>query len=407
MSVSQQGIPIMQVGLRQKIVIAVYLLLLTLLASRPYTYSLFDMDMMGYIGNAVAMSGASIRQIHDTAYQAVEAEVPQAAKDHLLGRDKLGPPSQWQSRQDRASNAEHFAEYLPCFAIRPIFNQLIYVLHYGLGMGLVRATIVLAVGSYWMIGVLIFLWIYRYAGVERAALGSLLLMLSPPILELARFNTPDALACLVSLAALYLIFERGRMFWGITLLLISVYVRTDNAVLAVGALAYCSLVSRQLEKTKAAMLALLAAVSVLLINHFAGDYGLRMLYYRSFIAIPLAPGELVAKFGRADYVHAFRTAVSQTMNGSLPFFVFMGVVGICARRQRVGQAIATVTTFYLIVHFLLFPSGQERFWGVFYVGCAMVLMIGAWYREPMLLDDALRTRLRLSVDAERSPRVGR
>jgi hypothetical protein len=375
----------MQTSFRQKAIIAAYVVLLTLLSSRPYLYSLYDMDMMGYIGNAVAISGASVRQIHDTAYRALEAEVPASAKEHLLGQDKAGPVSQWKSRQDRAVNADHFAEYLPCFAIRPIFNELVYLLHFKLGVGLVRATIVISVVSYWLTGMLVFLWLCRYAGVARAAVGALLLMLSPPILDLARFNTPDALACLVSLAALYLIFERDRMFWGLTLLLVSVYVRTDNALLAVAVLAYCSIVSKQLDKTKAAILAAVAVVSVLLITHFAGDYGLRVLYYRSFVAIPLAPGELVPTFGLTDYLRAFRTAASQTLSGSMLFFVLMGMVGICAQRHRTSQAIAAVTTFYLVFHFLLFPSGQERFWGVFYIGCGMVLMIGAWHRKAQVV----------------------
>lgn len=400
----------MQIGFRQKAIVAVYLLFLTLLASRPYLYSLYDMDMMGYIGNAVAISGASVRQIHDISYRAVDAEVPPAAREHLLGRDKAGPISQWESRQDRAVNADHFAEYLPCFAIRPVFNELIYLLHFKLGIGLVHATIVISVLSYWLIGVLVFCWLCRYASVGRSALGSLLLMLSPPILDLARFNTPDALACLVSLAALYLIFERDRMFWGLTVLLLSVYVRTDNALLAVAVLAYCSIISQQLEKAKATALAALAVASVFLINHFAGDYGLRMLYYRSFVAIPLAPGELAPNFGIEDYLRAFRTAVSQTMSGSLPLFLFMGVVGVCAQRQRTSQAIAAVTGSYLIFHFLLFPSGQERFWGVFYVVCALVVMFATWQHAPVASDDARRSRLRPGdgVDyVEPHPRTGR
>ena len=368
----------------QRWIALVYLLLLTLLAGRAFFYPSYDMDMMGYIGNAVAISGASVAQIHDTSYQALAAEVPPASRGPLLGQDTSGPPSQWESRRDRASNAGHFAEYLPCFAIRPIFNELVYLLHYKLGVGLVRATTIISVASFWTMGTLVFIWIRRYAGAGRAAAGSLLLMLSPPILELARFNSPDALACLTGLAALYLIFERERMFWGLTLLLVSIYVRTDNVLLAVPVLAYCSLVTKQLEKTKAAVLMAVAVLSVLLINHFSGDYGLRVLYYRSFIAIPLAPGELVPSFGAADYLRAFRTAVSQTMVGSMPLFVLIGVVGICTRRERTTQAISAVTAFYLVSHFLLFPSGQERFWGIFYIGCAVGLMIAVWHGEPPL-----------------------
>ena len=79
----------------------------------------------------------------------------------------------------------------------------------------------------------------------------------------------------------------------------------------------------------------------------------------------------------------------------------MGVVGICAQRQRTSQAIAAVITFYLIFHFLLFPSGQERFWGVFYIGCAMVLMIGAWHREAQATDNfSVEGGVQLPVEAQ-------
>ena len=342
-----------------------YLLFLSLFAGHAYFYSLYDIDMMGYIGNALAISSASIQQIHDDAYRALAAETPREVQDHLLGRDMAPPISQWKSRQDRATNAYHFAEYLPCFAIRPIFNELVYLLHFKLGVGLVRATIVIPVVSYWCIGVLVFWWLSSYIGYPRAALFSLLLMLSPPILDLARFNTPDALACLLVLAALYLVFERNYLFSGLTLLLVSVYVRTDNVVMAVGVLGYCAFITHQLDRAKAAVLASVAIASVFLINHFAGDYGIRLLYYRSFIEIPLAPGELVAHFGPADYLQAFRKAISLTMNSYFPLFALMGVAGYLGRKTRVSQAIAAVTTFYVAAHFLLFPSGQERFWGPF------------------------------------------
>lgn len=370
------------IGLRHKLIVGAFLLLLTLVSSRAYFYSLYDMDMMGYIGNAIAMSGASVPQIHREAYRALTEEAPDMVKDHLLGRDMAGPPSQWSSRQDRAKNPEHFAEYLPCFAVRPIFNELVYLLHYKVGVGLIRATIVVCVISHWLTGVLVFTWLAGYVGLFRAAVGSFLLMLSPPILILARFNTPDALSCLCSLAALYLIFQRESLFPGLTLLLASIYVRTDNVLLALAVLGYCSMVTRQLEKTKAAILGAVAVASVVLINHFAGDYGLRMLYYRSFVASPLAPGEFVAPFGRADYLRAFRTAISQTINSYFPLFVLMGLVGYLGRRTRVTQALAAVTTCYVFLHFLMFPSGQERFWGPFYLCSAMTMAIAAWRQPP-------------------------
>ena len=110
LSVIEEGVEAMRIGLGKKAIVGVYVLLLTLVSSRPYFYSLYDMDMMGYIANAIAMTGTSAKEIHATAYRAVVLEAPDMVKDHLLGRDMAGPPSQWKSRQDRATNPDHFAE---------------------------------------------------------------------------------------------------------------------------------------------------------------------------------------------------------------------------------------------------------------------------------------------------------
>jgi hypothetical protein len=70
------------------------------------------------------------------------------------------------------------------------------------------------------------------------------------------------------------------------------------------------------------------------------------------------------------------------MNSYFPLFVLMGLVGVFARRHPVSRAILVITTFYVATHFLLFPSGQERFWGPFYIGTAMTMAIAAWDAQP-------------------------
>jgi hypothetical protein len=44
------------------------------------------------------------------------------------------------------------------------------------------------------------------------------------------------------------------------------------------------------------VLSVIAVASVVMINHFAGDYGIRMLYYRNFVGTPSAPAEMVVNF---------------------------------------------------------------------------------------------------------------
>ncbi len=53
-----------------------------------------------------------------------------------------------------------------------------------------------------------------------------------------------------------------------------------------------------------------------------------------------------------------------------------------ARRDRVIRAVTAVIVLYVGTHFLLFPSGQERFWGPFYIVAGMISAIAALHPQP-------------------------
>jgi len=163
---------------------------LTLAAYRAYQYPSYTSDGFLYMANAVAMHGDSIKAIHDTVYLEVSTTIPKPALDHLLGNDPV-ETSQSQSFHARAVDPYRFAEFLPCFAVRPVFNELVYVLHYKVGIGLLRATVLISVAAYWALGWIVFTWISRYVAEPWAALVSALLMLTPPVWDLARWPMPD------------------------------------------------------------------------------------------------------------------------------------------------------------------------------------------------------------------------
>lgn len=103
---------------------------------------------------------------------------------------------------------------------------------------------------------------------------------------------------------------------GMALLLASIYFRTDFVVLAGPVILACWL-QKRLDLWKAAVLSLIAVASVLCINYFAGDYGIKMLYYRNFVGVPIAPGEMTVQFSFRDYVAAFRSGITLAANSFL------------------------------------------------------------------------------------------
>jgi len=340
----------------------VYVLILSGAAIHLYRTPIYSMDSIQYMGNALLMEERDPVRIHQRVYDDVRRSVPRAEREGLLGHVEGTTPDYAESRRTRAANPYRYAEFLPLFAIRPLYNQTLWLVS-KTGMGLVRSGVVISVGSYFVLGILVFVWLTKYIRPWFALAVSTLLFASPPLMGLGRETTADALATLVAFAALYLIFEKHRVVAGMTLLLASIYFRTDFVVLAGPVILACWW-ERRIDLWKAAVLAAVAVASVVCINYFAGDYGIKMLYYRNFVGVPIAPGELTVQFSFRDYAAAFRTGVTLAANSFFLPFLLLGTIGMVSRRMRVLFAVALA---YVALHFLVLPNWQERWVGVFYL----------------------------------------
>jgi hypothetical protein len=347
-------------------IFVLYILMLSAVAMRIYRTPTYSMDSIQYMGNALLMEERDPVRIHARVYGEVRRFVPKAWSDALLGHEIGAPEGQNKSRQVRAADPYKFAEFLPLFAIRPLYNQTLWLVS-KTGLGLVRAGIVLSVVPYFLLGVLTFVWLGKYMSPGLTLGFSILLMISPPLMSLGRDTTADALATLVAFGALYLIFEKRQLFPGMILLLASIYFRTDFVVLAGPVILVC-LLERRIDLWKAVVLAAVAVASVLCINHFAGDYGMGMLYYRNFSGVPVAPGEMTVHLTARDYFSALRGGITLMTESFFLPFLLLGAVGIVLKRMR---GLFAVTLGYLLLHFMILPNWQERWFGVFYL--AMVV----------------------------------
>ncbi|HTW57533.1 MAG TPA: hypothetical protein VMD99_05365 [Terriglobales bacterium] len=366
----------------EKFLIFLYVLAITLSAIHLYRKPVYSMDSLQYMGNALLMEDHDIVSVHRRVYAEVDRWVPANARRDLLGHEPGGREDQNRSLQLRAKNALIYAEFLPLFAIRPLYNQAIWVLS-KTGLGLVRASIIISLVPYFAIALLLFTWLRHYAGVLFGTGMALLLMISPPLTDLGRALSSDAIATSIAFASLYLIFEKHRLTPGLTLLLASIFFRTDFVALAGPVLLVCWL-QRRIDFWKMAVLALLAVGSVLAINHFGGDYGIKMLYYRNFIRVPAAPAEVVVQFTWRDYLLAFRSGLVLVANSHFLPFLLLGTVGLVERKVR---ALFGVSLAYVCLHFIILPNWQERWVAVFYLAsgvCAAAVLQGR--RAALFLD---------------------
>lgn len=253
-------------------------------------------------------------------------------------------------------------EFLPLFAIRPLYNQTLWLVS-KTGLGLMRSAVLISVGSYFLLGILLLLWVSEYTRPAIAALSSLLIMLSPPLTDLGRDTTSDALATLVAFLSLYLIFEKRRLALGLIALLASIFFRTDFVVLAGPVILACWL-EKRLTLWQAGALSVLAVASVIGINHFGGDYGIKMLYYRNFVGAPTAPAEMVVHFSVSAYLAAFRHGITLVLDSFFLPFLLLGALSIDEKRPR---TLFAITAAYVLLHFVILPNWQERWVGIFYL----------------------------------------
>jgi hypothetical protein len=137
-----------------------------------------------------------------------------------------------------AGSANLFDEQLPFYSIRPGYILAIRLAHQS-GLRLFEAARVVSAAAYAGIGIVLFVWMLRYASAPLALCWCAAIMLSGGGLgggpqSLAQLLTPDALSTLLILGGMYCVLERQALVPGMLLLLGSLYIRTDDILLCPG-----------------------------------------------------------------------------------------------------------------------------------------------------------------------------
>jgi hypothetical protein len=344
-----------------RLAIIPYVCFFLLLSAYAVLQPEYTWDLLGYIGSSVDSTDA--RTIHDVAFDAIR---PFAAKKDI----QVDNPY----RVDVAANPYHFAEQLPFYSIKPIYVALIKGEH-RLGIPFPRAAVAISALSNLLLALLLWRWLSAYLGGLPLATACTLIMLSPNILELSRWATPDCLATLVAALALYLILEPRLYFWGCSFLVLAVWVRTD--VLVVAGIVFMVLLLRgKLDFAEFASLSLLSLGSYFTINHFAGNYGWPALFYNSFQGGLTTPGETLIHFSRSAYLHqVVRGAYLWLISGSFALYLLLGGLAIWLERSSLYANMIAAVLAARVVSYVLYPNGDQRYTAVLFVVIPVALVI--------------------------------
>ena len=300
-------------------------------------------DMIAYLGVVEEYRGQDDTQVHSSVFTSLE----ESLSDWDYRRLTHG-----NYRAKVTADPAYFAEQLGFYRVKPLYTRTIQLFQ-DMGIDKVRAAHLPSILSFWIIGVLLFFWFRNEVGTFLAAILSGLLMLYEPMLNLAKFATPDALSTLGLLALCFACYYDKKAAWIYCLAVLSVLARIDN-IIPVGLLLmlYHSNFSFTDKKE------LLTKANILLV---IGVIGL-------FISISLLAGNKLSWFAEFTQLKSLKTYGTSwinafhgfTQNSAIPVVIIAWIIGYRFLETR-WRYLLWVAAGAILVRLLLYPSFQIRF----------------------------------------------
>jgi hypothetical protein len=337
--------------------------------ARPY----FNWDLIGYVGTAQSFTSDDAESIHRATFEDIARSVPDDTYTTLV---RVG------YRSAIAENPEQFAQQLPFYTIKPVYPVLM-MLGSSLGYSLTASSVAISQIAFCLIAFLVFFWLSRHYAPALAFVATSLVVSLPFVLDLARYSTPDALSTLVILVACFSFAEGRRPGLAAGILVFSVLVRPDSALLAI---VFSLVMWRQRLLGVVPFLAAVGATLLLtqLVSAYSGSYGWETLLHHGFIDRLEEPATTDVDIGIIDYLLILAGGSHPvSLRGtsySFPLFVILSYLALRftlihrpASAARL-QLLAAMTIF-VIGRWLVFPGEAERTLAVFYVVVLLVLLI--------------------------------
>jgi len=349
---------------------AAYVLCITAAAIYCFKRPLYNWDMLPYSALVLKMDGYDAKKAVAYTYESARQNVP-SGPYHLL------TDSTNAYRYNLANDPEAFNEQLPFYVVKPLYTSLAYFA-YKLGFSLPQATLVPSFISYLLMSFLFFHWLSSYLRFSISFFVSLLIMISSPLIEVAKLSTPDCLSALLLLGSFYFIIEKPSLPLGLLCLCLSIFARMDNVI-------SCLLVMTAIYLGRNWNRQLSFRIFLLIIGLFifcyaiggliAWQYGWSIFFYSDF-ARHLHPAYGIKNhFQLKDYFRVMYEHIMSAINQSY-FTIFIALHALnfsFLKKPSVDKIFVLLIPVILLVRFVLYPDISDRFYIAYYLLIVVLL----------------------------------
>jgi hypothetical protein len=331
---------------------------------KPYN----NWDEIGYVGSAISWSVKSPIEAQKLTFRFLREATSESSFSENTNIS--------QYRKAVYHDPSVFALQLPFYKVKAGYVALVW-LSWKLGVNPVRATSAISALAAGCLGLIVAAILVRALGGGAGVVVYPLVLVLGGLASAARFSTPDAESALVVFSALWLLrsssVDKTRV--GVLLLCLAVAIRPDNVILLLSCalvLTFATIVTRSIE-VPVFQIAEFSAIGVVvwfLIGKLSGYYGWKVLVHHSFTAFVNSASDLKV-FGWSEYGRALLSGIAwlvgynRDFSPQFPLVVVLTYLLIYFQEERRDALLLAAVLMYMVVHFALFPSGQERlFYGV-------------------------------------------
>jgi hypothetical protein len=312
-------------------------------------------DAIPYMGAVLAFDENDPKIIHEKTYKLLKENTAAEEQKKLIDDHPFCKAI--------SQNNNYFLQQLPFFQVKFLYVFCSYIA-YKLGVPLYDALFFIVIFSSVLILIIIYNWLKIYYRNAIALLLSIIIILCWFNLRSFTISSPDALAGLFFIIAIYQYLEKNNLILCYVFLFLATLTRPDYIFFVT---CFYMVSIKQKPTWQITLIALLSIFSVILLSSIYRYNGWQM-FYRSFVDLTVSPQTTAGDFSTNLYLNGLYNGLKLSMSHKSTYLFFLSLIFpfFFLKKLSKSEKIILYTIFSsALIKFFIHPWLEERFVFIF------------------------------------------